>query len=111
MKEKWYVRLGRPEWLRFTYARNDNDPLKLIGSVQRGPQIGALAVDGEQFYQVNGDFVRRLNPYHLRKAVNRAKAFENHHPPDRPSRGMSLKPVTTTPEIKFKRRRVFTITD
>lgn len=106
MKEIWHVHLGRLEWLRFTYPRCESDPMQLIGSIRRGPQIGALAILGDQFFQVNGDFTCRLSPFLVRKAVAKARAAEA---PARPSRGMGLK--RTTPEIKFKRRRVFTMTD
>lgn len=110
MRDNWYVRLGRLEWQRFTYARDENDPIKLIGSIQRGAQIGALGMQGEQFVQVNGDFVARLNTFQVRKALNKAKAPESS---PRPSRGLHLKrsAPAPAPEIRFKRRRVFVVTD
>jgi len=55
MKSKWVVRLGQPEWQRHTQSRSVGESLRMLGSVQRGAQVGALAVDGNgDFFQVNG---------------------------------------------------------
>lgn len=74
-KAKWIVRLGEHEWIRHTYARLPGDALRLIGSVHRGAQIGALAetLDG-QYVQVVGDLAVPLNRSQLAKAINKAKA-------------------------------------
>ncbi len=46
-------------WTRFTYARAD---MALLGVVQIGPQIGALAqLPGGGYAQVNGDFIELLD--------------------------------------------------
>jgi hypothetical protein len=45
MKSKWVVRLGL-EWQRHTQSRSVGESLRMLGSVQRGAQVGALAVDG-----------------------------------------------------------------
>jgi hypothetical protein len=65
-----FVRLG-PEWSRFTYERPD---MELLGTVQRGAQIGALGrlPDGRHV-QVNGDWTHPLNSHQVDLAVELAK--------------------------------------
>lgn len=44
------------------------------GSVQRGAQLGALAVDGNgDFFQINGEYVAPLNKRLIAKAVKAAQ--------------------------------------
>lgn len=69
MRSKWVVRLGPPEWQRHTQSRNVGETVRMLGSVQRGAQVGALAVDGNgDFFQVNGEYLTPLNKHiHDRK--------------------------------------------
>jgi hypothetical protein len=97
----WVVRLGREEWLRFTYERPDDPALRLLGSVERGPQTGALAVDQDgKYLQVNGDYTSPLNSSQLRKAVATAKRSS--------SRPFAIRSQATphVPVVTIKRRRV-----
>ena len=69
-KKKWIVRLGRPEWERHTYERPEGDALRLLGSVRRGPQVGALAVtDDGAYVQVVGDHLVELNCSQIAGAI------------------------------------------
>ena len=69
-RSKWHIRLGHHEWMKYTYARQDNDELKLLGSVQRGAQVGALAINQEgEFLQVVGDYLVPLNKSQVSKAL------------------------------------------
>ena len=40
----WNIRLGDAHWLAHTYPRASDQEFRLIGSVSRGQQVGALAV-------------------------------------------------------------------
>jgi hypothetical protein len=64
------IRLG-PDWSRFTYERTD---VELLGTVQRGAQIGALArlPDG-RFAQTNGDWLQPLHTCQVTVALRRAE--------------------------------------
>ena len=100
-KQSWFVRLGQPEWSRHTYARPINDPLRLLGSVRRGMQIGALAksADGE-YFQVVGDFVTPLNKSKIEAAVAKATITDVFASPRAPT-----KPAPP-PTVVIKRRRI-----
>ena len=75
MKKKWTVTLGQEEWALFTHPRPPEDELRLLGSVRRGPQMGALAIDRQgKYLQVNGDHVNELSQSQLAAAVERANA-------------------------------------
>ncbi len=95
------VRLGESEWSRHTYARPKDDDLRLLGSVQNGMQIGALAIspDGE-YRQVVGDHVTTLNKAKIDAAVKKAATFRGFV-----SHRAKTQPVTT-PSIVIKRRRI-----
>ena len=57
-------------WTRFTYARED---MELLGIVQIGMQIGALAkLQSGGYAQVNGDFIATLETDNLEAALRRA---------------------------------------
>jgi hypothetical protein len=57
-------------WTRFTYTRAD---MELLGIVQMGMQIGALAkLSSGGYAQVNGDFIAPLDTAHLQTALDRA---------------------------------------
>lgn len=74
MKSKWLVRLGPAEWARHARAEGVDPSLRLLGSVERGAQIGALAVDDDgDYFQVNGQYVARLNKRLIAKAVSTAQ--------------------------------------
>lgn len=97
----WVVRLGRDEWMRFTYERPVGHALQLLGSVTRGPQTGALARDQDGNYlQVNGDYTSPLNSLRLRQAV--AAARSSSWKPFVPTRQEAAR----VPVVTIKRRRV-----
>ena len=60
-KSHWSVRLGAPEWAKYTYERPPEDPLQLLGSARHGMQSGALAKLGDDFVLVVGDHVTPLS--------------------------------------------------
>ena len=62
-KARWQVRLGELEWSRYTYARDDGEAtFKLLGSLQKGQQRGALAQRPDGVYvMLLGDFETELN--------------------------------------------------
>ncbi len=68
-KAHWHVHLG-PAWGRFSAPRTD---LQLLGTVQNGPQIGALGrlPDG-RYVQVNGDVLSPVNTHKVQAAINAA---------------------------------------
>jgi hypothetical protein len=72
-KPVWRVVLGRPAWSKHTYERPDGDPLKLLGSVSKGLQVGALALTADGAYvQVVGDHLTPLKSREIEKAVANA---------------------------------------
>lgn len=76
-KVAWFVRLGPLEWSRYTYARLEGDPLRLLGSVKRGLQMGALAITEEgRYVQVVGDFIMPLSSGQIARAIAQANARE-----------------------------------
>lgn len=100
MKAKWIVRLGQIEWARHTRAEDAGEHLRLLGSVQRGAQIGALAVDSEgAYFQVNGAYVAPLNKRLIGKAVSAASRAPARHPP-------AVKRPASTPVVTVRRRRI-----
>ncbi|CAG1019644.1 hypothetical protein BURC_04549 [Burkholderiaceae bacterium] len=101
MKAKWIVRLGQHEWARHTRAEDAGDALCLLGSVQRGAQIGALAVDHEgAYFQVNGEYISPLNKRLIGKAVSAAKGRAPARSTPAPQRS------TSAPVVTVRRRRV-----
>ena len=61
-------------WTRFTYARAD---MELMGTVQFGMQVGALArLPSGDYAQVNGDFIEVLDADHVAMALRRAGVSE-----------------------------------
>lgn len=99
-KQTWIVRLGPQEWARYTFARGAPDGMTFLGSVQRGPGVGALAVlDDGKYVQVNGDFVASLNGKQIRRALAQAKTFQA-----RPGRPPVSDPIAA-PVVLVKRRR------
>jgi hypothetical protein len=72
--KSWRVELGDTHWARYTYARPEGSDFRLLGSVARNAQVGALAEtpDG-QYLQVNGDHVTPLASGQVRRAIDAAR--------------------------------------
>lgn len=103
-KQGWSVRLGEIEWSRFTYARSQDDSLRLLGSVRRGMQMGALAITADGTYvQVVGDFTIPLNTGQISKAIAKARGFQPREP--YPVQRTIARPAPP-PVVIVKRRRV-----
>ncbi len=99
---KWFVRIGEEFALRFTRRRAADDPLRLLGSVTRGAQIGALATnDDGDYVQINGDHVTPLSRSQVHRAVTKARTTLHPSPPRRPHTPCS----SMSPVITVKRRR------
>ncbi len=72
-KPGWRVVLGRAAWSRHTHERPEGDELKLLGSVSKGAQVGALAMTaGGEYVQVVGDHLTPLKTKAVAKAVANA---------------------------------------
>ena len=66
----WNIRLGDAHWLAHTYPRASDQEFRLLGSVSRGQQVGALAVTPQgQYLQVNGDYLTPLSAGQVRRAL------------------------------------------
>lgn len=78
---------------------------ELLGVVERGMQIGALArlADGS-FVQLNGDVMQPLNRSQVEKALRHARLVQS------PNACRSSSPAPVRPVIVLKRRRTFTAT-
>lgn len=109
-KPGWRVVLGRLAWSRYTYERPPGDALKLLGSVSKGMQVGALAMTAEdQYVQVVGDHITPLNTMKIAKALANAPkasaafdpALSKESPPWRVARK-----DTPAPVVIVKKRRV-----
>jgi len=103
-KSHWSVRLGALEWAKYTYARPDEDPLRLLGSARRGLQSRALAKLDDEFVLVVGDHVT-----HLSHADNKQlAAMTAHTKPMEPEFVAQPAPVRAAPPVVvvIKRRRV-----
>lgn len=103
-KSRWVVRLGGAEWSHYTYARPHGDSLRLIGSVQRGLQVGALAVTAEGIYvQLVGDHMVSINRSQIVVAIAAAtKASESRMD----GAYFFVPPLGPTPVVIVKKRRV-----
>lgn len=106
-KLMWSVRLGRAEWERFTYARAEDDAMRLLGTARRGMQMGALALTADgQYVHVVGDHITPLPTILIKKAIARADAFEKHNTdayiPVQRSNAVAAAP----PVVVIKRRRI-----
>jgi hypothetical protein len=98
MKARWGVRLGQSEWARHTHGCSVGESLRLLGSVQRGAQVGALAVDSNgDYFQVNGEYVAPLNKRFIAKAVSAARSHV-------PSRHEAVRQRTAPPPVVTVRR-------
>jgi len=77
-KPGWRVVLGRAAWSRHTHERPEGDELKLLGSVRKGAQVGALAITAQgEYVQVVGDHLTPLKTKELAKAVANAPKEAN----------------------------------
>lgn len=84
------------------YARLATDPIRLLGSVRRGAQIGALGItDDEQYVQVVGDWIVPLNKGQIARAIGKYKTIEMRLPLLCARRISALPPV-----VVVKRRRI-----
>ncbi len=98
MSGTWHISPG-PGWQRFT---SEQPGLQMLGIVQRGAQIGALArrEDG-RYVQVNGDHLTPLGAHQVERALRKAIAQA---PRDPMRRLGSSSAVAPTVVIKKKRR-------
>lgn len=109
-KPGWRVVIGRLAWSRHTYERPQGDALKLLGSVRRGMQVGALAMtDEDQYVQVVGDHITPLNTKKIAKALANAPKESAAFDPEfskesSPWRG--ARKDTPAPVVIVKKRRV-----
>lgn len=100
-KTKWRIQLGEAEWRRYTHDRQEDEGLKLLGSVRCGAQLGALGRTAQgEYVQVVGDFVITLNRSQLAKAIAKATSKDTYQ---------HVQPVqnqTRAPVVVIKRRRI-----
>jgi hypothetical protein len=72
----WHILLGE-HWQRFTSAHPE---LELLGTVQRGAQIGALARHADGSYlQLNGDHQTVLSAFQIERVLRKAQAAVPRH--------------------------------
>lgn len=109
-KPGWRVVLGRLAWSRYTYERPPGDALKLLGSVSKGMQVGALAMTADgQYVQVVGDHITPLNTRAIAKAVANAPKASDAFDPEfsrEPPPWRGARKETPTPVVIVKKRRV-----
>ena len=100
-KPTWHIRLGKLEAERHTYLRAVGDKLRLLGSIRRGAQVGALALNADgQYLAVVGDYETPLNSSQVTRAM--ASAIREPVSCQAPS-GTQI----STPTVVIKRRRTF----
>jgi hypothetical protein len=109
-KPGWRVVLGKLAWSKYTYERPPGDALKLLGSVRKGMQVGALAMTEEgQYVQVVGDHLTPLNTKMIAKALANAPKEPAAYDPDfsreAPLR-LAPRKDTPPPVVVVKKRRV-----
>lgn len=97
---KLHILLG-PDHQR--YLPQAPEGAELLGVVERGMQIGALArlADGS-FVQINGDVVQPLNRSQVEAALRAARPARPH------GRFKASSAPVAPPVVTIKRRRVFT---
>ena len=90
------IRLGS-YWSAFAYARDD---MELLGTVQRGMQIGALAKMPDGSYaQVNGDVIQPLNRSRVEATLRTTPAAREDYS------HLSQPPSGPAPVVTVKKRR------
>lgn len=88
----FFISIG-PRWSAFAQPR---DGMKMLGTVQRGMQIGALALlDDGSYAQVNGDVIEKLNSSRVLHAMR-----EKHGAVPR-----EVRPSAPPPVVVVKKRR------
>lgn len=109
-KSGWRVVLGRTAWARHTYERPDGDGLKLLGSVSKGAQVGALAMtaDGE-YVQVVGDYLTPLKTKEIAKAVANAPKESNPEFSRESQPWLRARKESPAPAVIVRKRRVAVI--
>jgi hypothetical protein len=106
-KPGWRVVLGRAAWARHTHERSEGDELKLIGSVSKGAQVGALAVTAAgEYVQVVGDHLTPLKTKEIAKAVAIAPRESNSEFSPAPPPWKAALKESTVPVVILKKRRV-----
>lgn len=116
MRQKWIVYLGEAEWGRFTHAGVVNTGLRLLGSIRRGLQMGALAQDEQgRYVQLNGDHRTDLSQSQVASAVHRASSQPRNGPrvgfrrPATSYQPVVGKPAGNTTVVVVRRRKVLEI--
>lgn len=106
-KPGWRVVLGRAAWSRYTYERPEGGDLKLLGSVSKGAQVGALAVTAEGTYvQVVGDYLVPLKAKEIAKAVANAPKEPNPVLSGEPPSWLASRKEAPVPVVILRKRRV-----
>ncbi len=106
-KPGWRVVLGKAAWSRHTHERPEGDPLKLLGSVSKGAQVGALAMTAEgEYVQVVGDHVTPLKTKEVAKAVANAPKESNLEFSSVPPPWQAARKESPSPVVIVKKRRV-----
>lgn len=96
------IKLGS-HWQRFVPASSG---LELLGSVQQGAAIGALARSSDgTYWQINGDHHRKLNASKVAAALRLAEQWVSANTAGRPSAAAPAK-KPPAPTVIVKRRRV-----
>ena len=110
-KARWQVRLGELEWSRYTYARDDGEAtFKLLGSLQKGQQRGALAQRADGVYvMLVGDFETELNQPQIRNVLGVASPATIAAYAPAQALPTTLTAPKTVPVVTIKKRRTFTI--
>ena len=98
------MRLGAPEWAKYTYERPPEAPLQLLGSARRGMQSVALAKLGDDFVLVVGDHVTPLSHANNKQLA----AVTAHSRTVEPVFSFKAAPVSVAPPVVvvIKRRRI-----
>jgi hypothetical protein len=109
-KPGWRVVLGRLAWSKYTYERPLGDALKLLGSVSKGMQVGALAITADgQYVQLVGDHVTPLKTKDIAKALANAPkesaGFDAEFSKESPPWQVARKD-TPAPVVIVKKRRI-----
>ena len=106
-KPGWRVVLGRAAWSRHTHERPEGDELKLLGSVSKGAQVGALAMTAEgEYVQVVGDHLTPLKTKDVAKAVANAPKESNPEFSREASSWSAARKEAPAPVVILKKRRV-----
>ncbi|MDD2917504.1 hypothetical protein [Rhodoferax sp.] len=106
-KPGWRVFLGRAAWSRYTYERPVGGDLKLLGSVSKGSQVGALAMTAEgEYVQVVGDYLVPLKAKEIAKAVANAPKEPNPVLSGETPSWLASRKEAPAPVVVVKKRRV-----